>query len=449
MRWKLLILLQLLSHALTAQLTIAPGEKFFMADNSELTLQNVDMVNDGNFTPGNSLIRFNGNSSTSIGGTQPLQFSRIEINKTNNSFVILKSSVEIRDRIIFHSGFFDLNGFDADLGTTGLLDGEHENSRVIGANGGEVGISVTLNSPSGSNPANLGVFISSDQNLGNVIIKRGHQSQSINSASAISISRYYDIRPANNTNLNATLRFTYFEGELNGLDENSLELFKSDDGINWSFDGVSSRKTVSNFVEKTNLTSLSRFTLFALNSPLPVIFTQLNAHCEGSNVVVTWKTAQEQNSDHFDIQRSNDGVHWAVIGSLRSAGNSSHQINYTFSDNGPGENNFYRVAEYDIDGSAHYTGIVKSICGLTDELKVWPNPFRDKILINITTASHSQATLKIYDDKGSLIKVQTASLLEGSNQLRIDLKSVPKGIYELQAEWNNGQMKKTIAVMSQ
>jgi hypothetical protein len=60
----------------------------------------------------------------------------------------------------------------------------------------------------------------------------------------------YNILPTNNTNLNATVRFKYFNGELNGLNENSLVFFKSNDGINWSVLGFTSRDTVTNFVEK-------------------------------------------------------------------------------------------------------------------------------------------------------------------------------------------------------
>ena len=74
-------------------------------------------------------------------------------------------------------GCLNLNGFNADLGTTGRLDAENENSRITGTNGGEVFFSTELNAPAGANPGNLGAIITSTQNLGNVLIKRGHRSQ--------------------------------------------------------------------------------------------------------------------------------------------------------------------------------------------------------------------------------------------------------------------------------
>jgi hypothetical protein len=49
--------------------------------------------------------------------------------------------------------------------------------------------------------------------------------------------RHYEISPANNANLNATLKFFYSEDELGALNENNLALFKSVDaaqtGPNW------------------------------------------------------------------------------------------------------------------------------------------------------------------------------------------------------------------------
>ncbi|HET9824803.1 MAG TPA: T9SS type A sorting domain-containing protein [Chitinophagaceae bacterium] len=448
MKWQLLMALLVFGDVSCAQLNIAPGGKLSISGNIEITLQDMDLVNDGTFDQTDGVVNFTGINSTSVAGSQQVQFSQIKITKTNNRSLILSPSVEIDQRIIFHSGFLDLNGFNVDLGTSGFLDGEQESSRVVGKNGGEIFFSTNLTSPSNANPANLGVIISSHEDLGNVIIRRGHQSQISDPGSVKSILRYYDIRPTNNTNLNAKIRFTYFNGELDGIDENALALFKSQDGTNWSFEGNGLKDTVFNFQENT-LTSLSRFTLFPILSPLPVTFTQFNASCELGKTIITWKTAQEQNTDHYEVERSNDGIHWAVIGQVAVSMSSSVPINYSFADDA-GANNFYRVAEYDVDRTAHYTGTIKSPCGgVADLLSIWPNPFRGNVTININTSRPSKGVLKLYDSKGSLIKIVTVSLFPGNNQLNVDLESLPKGNYLLQAEWSNNQMSKTSIISKQ
>ena len=156
-----------------------------------------------------------------------------------------------------------------DLGATGAVNGESETSRLIGFAGGYIQIINTLNAPSSANPGNLGAIITSPQNLGSTTIRRGEQSQANGGGAGSSILRYYDISPATNSGLNATLRFSYFNAELNGLDENTLVLWRSPDNISWSNQGFTTRNTITNYVEKTGIDAFSRWTLSATSNPLP------------------------------------------------------------------------------------------------------------------------------------------------------------------------------------
>jgi hypothetical protein len=450
MKVKLLVLSVLSSLTISAQLTITQGAQFSVFSDTKLTLENTDLVNDGNLLLATtSPVSFTGNASSFIGGQQVVRFFKLEINKTANQSVSLHKTISIGSTLLFTSGFFNLNGFDLNLETNARLDGEGEDSRVIGPNGGNVVFSTMLNSPNAVNPANLGVIISSSESLGMVTIRRGHQAQVNGTGLTNSILRYYDIQPDNNTNLNATLRFNYFDGELNGLNEDLLGLFQSNDAIHWSAQGFSSKDATANFVEKSGITSLSRWTLSILDDPLPVVFTSFNATCDGSSVLLTWKTAQEQNSDHFDIEKSPDGFHWAVIGTVPAKGNSSTESSYSFAIKNPVQNDFYRVAEYDFNGPAYHTSVIKTSCNIKDEFKLWPNPFHDLALVNIVAGNESQMTMKVFDSKGALVKVQSGKILQGSNSFVIDLRSFANGIYQVQASWNNGQAKKVVQVIKE
>ena len=449
MKTKLLLILLLASSTISAQLTITPGIRFFLAGNLQLILQNSDLINNGDFTAGNSRISFTGNTTSAISGSQPIQFSELEMNKTNNTSVTLQRNIDVKDRLLFTAGFLNLNSFNADLGTTGHLDGEQENTRIIGPNGGAVLFTVNLNSPTGTNPANLGIFITAGPDLGNVTIRRGHQSQVNSTGLGNSILRYYDIIPANNTDLNASLRFKYFDGELNNLVENSLVFFKSQDNINWTSLDFSSRDMAGNFVEKNAVSSFGRFTLSSPNGPLPVRFISFNTKCERNDVDLKWKTAQEQGSSHFNIERSADAVQWLVIGSIPAAGNSNTERSYAFTDNNPVQNSLYRIAEHDLGGSTQYTSVLRSSCNVREEFNVWPNPVQEMVFINILTSNGSTAIIKLFDSKGALVKKQKAMLLPGSNQLNLDMRSLPSGVYSLSVQWNNGQTERTTQVLKQ
>jgi len=182
---------------------------------------------------------------------------------------------------------------------------------------------------------------------------------------------------------------------------------------------------------------------------LPVHFISLDANCEKGKVLLTWKTAQEQNSSRFDIERSVDGSRWTVISNLPAAGNSSTEKAYSFTDNTPLQNNFYRIGEYDLDGKVQYSSLLRSSCNTPDIFSVWPNPVHDRLFINIVSGNASQATINIFDSKGALVRTQRANLLKGSNRLTADMKFPANGVYHLSVNWNNGQMKKTVAVLKQ
>ena len=183
------------------------------------------------------------------------------------------------------------------------------------------------------------------------------------------------------------------------------------------------------------------------NSPLPVRFTSFTVNCGDNRILISWKTAQEQNSSRFDIEESVDGNSWNVIGSLPAAGNSSTETGYSFTKNNPAQNYFYRIAEYDLDGRVNYTGIARSSCDSTYPFRFWPNPVRDNVFIDLNANNQSPAILKLFDSKGALVKEQRTVLMQGRNQVEMNLSSLSSGSYQLQINWNNGQTKKTISIM--
>jgi photosystem II stability/assembly factor-like uncharacterized protein len=182
---------------------------------------------------------------------------------------------------------------------------------------------------------------------------------------------------------------------------------------------------------------------------LPVHFISFTANCAENKVQLNWKTAQEINTHHFNIERSNDGILWTVIGNVPAEGNSNSEKTYFFTDNHPTDNSFYRIAEYDVDRKVQYTSILHSSCNATDVFRLWPNPLHNTVFINIVSSNPSSVLLKVFDSKGALTRLQKGNLLQGSNQLHMDISSLANGTYSLLVEWNNGQTKKAVQVLKQ
>lgn len=150
MKLQLLLLLLWPACTFSAQLTINAGELFFINGDILLTLQSTDLVNNGNFTAINNTTNFTGNTKRFIRGIQPTQLTQIA--KSNNSAVLLQRNISMSQQISSGAGFLKLNGFDADLGNTGIPNGGQEHSRITGANDSAVIFTANLNFTSGTNP---------------------------------------------------------------------------------------------------------------------------------------------------------------------------------------------------------------------------------------------------------------------------------------------------------
>ncbi|MGB4844279.1 MAG: hypothetical protein WBP16_07430, partial [Ferruginibacter sp.] len=337
---------------------IGPGATVTTTGGATITLRDMNLENNGtiNQQPGDGMFYFSGTTDNTISGNNAPLFDIFRIAKAGTAKVLLQRSINVGSSVVFTAGLIDLNNNNIFLSPAALLTGEDETSRITGTIGGFVEITSNLNNPSFANPGNLGASITSTANLGGTIIRRGHKSQTNGFGGGNSVFRYYDIIPSNNTVLNATLNFRYFDAELNGLTENILTLWKSSNNTLWVDQGFSRRSAVANYVERNAIADFSRWTLSTPGNPLPVLFTQFNVKCNNTTVDIKWKTAQELNSSHFNVLRSTDGSNWTIIGTVPAAGNSSTEKSYSFVDLNPATGIiFYRIAEVDLDLSEHYT----------------------------------------------------------------------------------------------
>lgn len=423
---------------------LTTGATWSCTNNAVVTFENIDLENDGSIdlSSGDGIFRFSGIAQNTISGSGTLILDKLEIAKTGNAKLLLNRNLDVIGSVSFVSGLIDLNTKMLSLHGTGVLLGENENSRIVGANGGFVHRIQLLNAPSSLNPGNLGAVFTSSQNLGTTIIRRGHQSQVNSYGIGNSIFRYYDIIPANNTALNATLRFQYFDAELNGLDESVLELWKSNDNMHWSSQGFTGRDAGANYVEKTGISDFSRRTLSSLNNPLPLVWGTLNVQCIDNTTQISWETLQESNTRSFIVQRSNSSGAWTDIATQPAAGQSNAKLQYIYTDLQSG-NHFYRIVQTDLDGRSTFSRVLHIDCTDKNYFRVYPNPvIQNKVQVAVyANAGLKALILTVYDSKGVLVKQQQAKLQAGMNYLPVDCSALPAGLYNLVITMPDGKTK--------
>ena len=88
-----------------------------------------------------------------------------------------------------------------------------------------------------------------------------------------------------------------------------------------------------------------------ITSGLPVELYSFDGVNVGNNNYLFWVTSSEQNTSHFNLQKSRDGENWNTITTINAAGNSINQIDYDVTDYKVEPIiNYYRLQQYDNDG---------------------------------------------------------------------------------------------------
>ncbi|MEO9022346.1 MAG: T9SS type A sorting domain-containing protein [Ginsengibacter sp.] len=164
---------------------------------------------------------------------------------------------------------------------------------------------------------------------------------------------------------------------------------------------------------------------------LPVHFTKINARYTGNDVLVQWTTAMEQNNDHFEIEYSTDGNHFAKAGSI-AATNFSNGSSYSFDHTGYAQGkNYYRIKQVDIDGKASYSDIVVAIVHSRNNIFLYPNPVTNDFIIDLTKAVNQKVKMVIlYNNLGQIILKKT--IAAGQTKIHISAGKFAQGIYNVE-----------------
>ncbi|GEM_PF-4501226 len=239
-----------------AQIHITDGATLTIKSGA-ITLNKIDLENNGTFNAQAGTLLFISDKNQNINGIGNSIFNDITLKMGEND-VLLNQNIAVNGIVLFESGQFDLNGKDVNLGINGLISGETDATSFIGSTGGEIIFTQPLNNPNLVNPANLGLQLSTLENLGNTTIKRGHQAQQVGMTTGI--NRYFEVIPTNNIGLNATVNFMYLDSELNGIEETELNAWQAE-GAGWLKQSVLNVSETTNVVDINQLSSLGRLTL--------------------------------------------------------------------------------------------------------------------------------------------------------------------------------------------
>lgn len=201
-------------------------------------------------------------------------------------------------------------------------------------------------------------------------------------------------------------------------------------------------------ITSNNISTFGLFTFGAFaNNPLPVDLILFSAKQQERVIQIEWRTSSENNSDHFILEKSTDGIQFNPIAKLNAKGNSKDISYYDYTDRFPTNGlQYYRLKQVDLNGTYEYSEtILVSYFGQSIfEPMLYPNPVIEGYLL-LTLPENEQLLSISYLDKG--VKSIKALTVPGNDRdYRCIVSQLINGIYIIQIQTNKSTYTKKIII---
>jgi hypothetical protein len=302
-----------------------------------------------------------GNAAQSVNGTQPFRTFNLVTDNTNG--ITLNNDLSVGGAHTFTAGIITSSAtpnylaYEAGSSYTGASDNTHVNGWVskTGTTGfafpvgnGTVMRTIAVNSLSGSSVFNARY--------------EGPTTNTSNVASpllTVDPYEYWTVNRVSGGTAELTMNWDNSKINFPPYTISDVRVAEYSAGM-WTNRGGSATGdvTTTGTITSGTLSSFGPFTFGSIAFVLPLKFTNLTAKRNESYTLVQWRTEQEINVDHFEIERKDKQTNSFVkIGTAKArngqAANSYEYPDYGFLD---GEA-YYRVKSVDIDGKISYSNI--------------------------------------------------------------------------------------------
>lgn len=165
---------------------------------------------------------------------------------------------------------------------------------------------------------------------------------------------------------------------------------------------------------------------------LPVVLVGFNANLASDNKVnIQWTTQQEISTDHFEIQRSSDGLSWQTIATVKASGYSALQKSYSIEDAAPqGGTNLYRLRMVDLDAKFGFSSVVNVRLSLLGKVSIFPNPTVNNVNISLGHAPAANWTLSLVNQIGQVVVRKTFG--KETTTVSLPVSHFPTGNYSVE-----------------
>jgi hypothetical protein len=213
--------------------------------------------------------------------------------------------------------------------------------------------------------------------------------------------------------------------------------------LNTAYSGVATGTITSGDTQSFGVFTLA--STIADQNPLPIQPIFFKAWNHGDDAFLFWQVDPDINPASFEILRSVDQIHFDVVKKIDT---SSRRYNYQFSEKLLGRGiYYYKLKLTEKNGTIRFSNLVL-ISYQPDEIKfisVLPTITRNTTSITINVSENALVNLTVINTEGQLVR-KSSTMVIGCATLRLDLSTLPAGIYYLTGT-AKGKKAKTIRVV--
>ncbi len=421
----------------------ATGGSVTFTDAGQLNLAGT-VTSLGTFTRSTGTVEYDGSSSQTMSG---VDYYNLIVN--NSSEITMGANASVFGTLTFTSGDVTTNSNTLTIGASGSVSGADASKHINGHCAKITSSTSAFTFPVGDGTRYRPIILTPAASNSNTFsVKYNHSAHSDVSIAGgstidhISPQYHWDINRTSGSD-NATISVVWTSSSTYGTEnwnhDISTMLWAYFDGADWnSIGSTSSGNSNSGSLTTSSANSNwsnENFTLAATTAtypPLPIDLISFDGHCNNHLTQIQFTVASQVNNDYFTIERSTNIMDWEIIGFIAGGLTTNELITYNWSDEAPlNGTKYYRLSQTDINGEVKYFNPIALECENEIDFNLYPNPANESINIalNFDYSPNEETYINIRNLRGEIIKSVPVFLNRGYNNLEIDCKDIPKGIY--------------------
>lgn len=192
---------------------------------------------------------------------------------------------------------------------------------------------------------------------------------------------------------------------------------------------------------------------FAGGPAVSVTLTNFNGNfSDMQQVTLSWKTMMESNIEHYEIQRSGDGMYFQVLDSINSKmqiNTNDYQLQYNYIDTKPlPGTSYYRIKVIGKDGYSNLSTVIQITNNFAEGTKIYPTLVQNNTVFVESDKNLKTVKMEFFDLSGNKISETDWVSLSGRQNVQVSKSGkLRNGTYVARLSSNGETIKNQVVLI--